>query len=327
MTNHQPPLYITPAEYISLYPKYLAAMTARKKSIHTLKSYDVALRKFRDYLDETKPDEITPLTVEDWTSAMLEGGVSTNSANNYYGTIARFFQWATRMKLVQESPMPEDGAPKRKFTAKDIPTRDEILRLLDPKNIPHSINAKLPKRNYAIVAFLILTGLRSDELRELCPADLDYETNTLTVRNGKGSKERQAPFPPKAQEVVRNYLASGIRPNWATNADPLFGTHQLSAKMSDEEKEDETNLWHKFDAATLGRLVKRYGMRVIGRDIHPHLLRHCAASLWDDAGANLRDVQEALGHSSIRTTEQVYLHTLNKKKAAASISQMLTAIL
>lgn len=299
--SHPIPETLTPSEYNSLYPKYLAAMTARKKSTHTIKSYDVALRKFRDYLDETKAGEITPLVIEGWTSAMFERGVSTNSANNYYGTIARFFQWATRMKLVLESPVPEDSAPQRKFMAKDIPTRDEILRLLDAANIPRSIKGKLPKRNYAIVATLILTGLRSDELRELCPADLDFETNTLTVRNGKGSKERQAPFPPKAQEVVRNYLASGIRPEWATNADPLFGTHQSAGKMTDEEKKVETNLWHKFDAATLGRLVKRYGMRVIGRNIHPHLLRHCAASLWDDAGANLRDVQEALGHSSIRT--------------------------
>lgn len=327
---HQIPESLTPAEYTDLYPRYLASERAQKKSEHTLRAYDLGLRKFRDYLNEMNPDEITPLTVQEWSDSLMST-VSQNSANQYYGAVDRFFAWAKRMKLVSESPIPEKGRPTFIFEKKEIPSEDEIKRLLDPANIPKSIKGKLPKRNYAIVATIILTGLRSDELRELRPSDLHWDEKTITVRNGKGSKERNVPFMPAAQAVLKNYLASGLRPAWATDEDYLFGTHQHEGKIESDEDEPEGNetdrkeLWHKFHGATLDRLVKRYGKRVIGRDIYPHLLRHCATSLWADGGADIRDVQLALGHSSLRTTEKVYTHILNKDKAAKNIAEKFSA--
>lgn len=317
------PAALTPAEYINLYPRYLASERSQKKSEHTLKAYDLALRKFRDYLNETNPDEITPLTVQEWTDSMMDSDVSSNSVGQYWDSVARFFAWAVKMKLVAESPMPEDGKPKHKFTKKEIPSEDEIKRLLDPANIPFSLKGKLPLRNYTIVAFICLTGLRSDELRELRLSDLDFENSILTVRNGKGGKERQAPFPAIAQEIVKKYLAAKIRPEWATDDDLLFGTHQHDL---DEETAERNEMWHKFDAATLGRLVKRYGKTVIGREIHPHLLRHCATSIWADAGADIRDVQLALGHASLTTTERIYTHILDKGKAAKNIAGTLSML-
>lgn len=322
--SHQIPESLTPKEYTDLYPKYLASERAQKKSEHTVRAYDLGLRKFRDYLNETNPDEITPLTVQEWTDSLMMI-VSQNSANQYYGAVERFFTWAKRMKLVSESPMPESSRPSLIFKKKEIPTQDEIKRLLDPANIPRSIKGKLPRRNYAIVATIILTGLRSDELRELRPADLHWDESFITVRSGKGSKERNVPFMPAAQTVLRNYLDSGIRPAWATDEDFLFGTHQHEGKMEEDESEDQNELWHKFHASTLDRLVKRYGKRVIGRDIYPHLLRHCATSLWADGGADIRDIQQALGHANLRTTENVYMHILDKAKAAKNIAEKFSA--
>lgn len=320
---HEIPAALTPAEYNELYPRYLASERSQKKSEHTLKAYDLGCRKFRDYLAETKPEEITPLCVQEWTDSMMDSGISNNSAAQYWDTVSRFFSWAVRMKLVSSSPMPEDGRPEFKFTKKDIPTQEEIAKLLDPKNIPHSIQGKLPLRNYTIVAFIAMTGLRSDELRELRVSDLDFENGTVTVRNGKGGKEREAPFPDFAQRIVKKYLSSKIRPKWATDEDLLFGTHQHNLNEETAKREE---MWHKFDAATLGRLVKRYGKTVIGREIHPHLLRHCATSVWADAGADLRDIQQALGHASLTTTERIYTHVLNKKKAAKNIVKTLSLL-
>lgn len=316
------PSILTPKDYNELYPRYLASEKAQKKSVNTLKAYDLSLRKFRDYLAKVNPEEITPLVVQEWTDSMLEADVSANSAGQYWDGVNRFFDWAIKMKLVSESPMPEDGKPDHTFTKKNIPEEDEIKRLLDPANIPFSIKGKLPFRNYTIVAFITLTGLRSDEVRELRLSDLDFENNTLTVRNGKGGKEREAPFPEIAQEIVKKYLDKKIRPSWAGPEDLLFGTH--SAGLDDETSADETK-WHKFDASTLGRLVKRYGKTVIGKEIHPHLLRHCATSIWADQGANIRDVQLALGHSNLATTERIYTHILNKKKAAQNVSSVLSS--
>ena len=317
------PETLTPAQYNELYPRYLASERSQKKSEHTIKAYDLGLRKFRDYMNETNADEITPLTVQEWTDSMLDSGVSNNSAGQYWDSVSRFFKWAKRMKLVSESPMPEDGKPDFKFEKQEIPSKEEIMRLLDPANIPFSIKGKLPLRNYTIVSTIILTGLRSDELRELRLSDLNFDKKTITVRSGKGGKERKAPFSDRAQEIIRNYLAAKIRPAWATDEDLLFGTHQHDLNEDTATKEEQ---WHKFDAATLGRLVHRYGMTVIGRDIHPHLLRHCATSLWDDAGADIQNVSRALGHAHIATTEKVYLHILDKTKAAKNIAETLSML-
>lgn len=318
------PETLTPTEYTELYPRYIASERSQKKSEHTLRAYDLGLRKFRDYLSETEADEITPLTVQEWTDSMLDSGVSNNSAGQYWDSVSRFFKWAKRMKLVSESPMPEDGKPDFKFTKKEIPTKEEIKRLLDPANIPFSLKGKLPLRNYTIVSTIILTGLRSDELRELRPNDLDFENNTITVRCGKGGKTRQAPFPKQAQEIIKKYLAANIRPDWATGEDLLFGTHQHELN---EETATNEERWHKFACATLGGLVHRYGKAVIGKEIHPHLLRHCATSLWDDAGADIQDVSRALGHAQIATTEKVYLHILDKTKAAKNIAETLSMLI
>lgn len=319
----QIPDILTAEQYNDLYPRYLTSERSRKKSEHTIKAYDLGLRKFRDYLAESDETEITPLVVQEWTDSMMTSGISQNTASQYYGAVERFFDWAKKLKLVADSPMPEDGRPSIVFQKKQVPEKDEIKRLLDPANIPWAITSKKPLRNYTIVSLIILTGMRSDELRELCLSDLDFEEGGILIRNGKGGKERVAPFPRRAQEIVKQYLASGIRPSWATEEDYLFGTHQHDL---DEETAERNELWHKFDSATLGRLVHRYCMTVIGKEVHPHLLRHCAASLWDDAGADIRDVQKALGHANLATTERVYVHILDKTKAAKAINTVLSMI-
>lgn len=314
------PASLTPKEYNELYPRYLASEKSQKRSPNTIKSYDLGLRKFRDYLEKTNPDEIAPLVVQEWTDSLLDDDVSANTVGQYWDTVNRFFEWAIKMKLVSESPMPSGSKPDHKFTKKNIPTKEEIIRLLDPANIPFSLKRKLPLRNYTIVSFIALTGLRSNELRELRLSDLDFENSVLTVRNGKGGKERNAPFPKLAQDIVEDYLSAKIRPNWATPEDYLFGTH---SRGLDEETASNEMMWHKFDSTTLGRLVHRYGKAVIGRELHPHLLRHCATSLWADAGADMRDIQLALGHANLSTTERIYTHILDKKKAAQNVASII----
>lgn len=299
-------------DYLKLYPRYIASERSQRKSQATVRSYEQTLRHFAEWLDENDVESVEPLVAQDWVNSLYDRGLSMNSVSLYFGTVERFFGWAVKMKLVKESPMPKER-PEFKIKDKTIPTKDEIKKLLDTK--PYTLRSKLPIRNYTIVTTILLTGLRSDELRELRLNDLNFEKGYILVRNGKGGKSRKVPFPKRCQQNIREYLASGVRPEGLDDEDYLFGT-----------RHEEGETWHKLDGTTLGRMVHRYGMKVIGKDIHPHLLRHCAASIWDDHDVPMRDVQKALGHSSIATTERIYVHILNDEKTASTVNDALADI-
>lgn len=322
--------YLTPKDYVELSAKWIATEKSKKKSDHTIRSYDLARRKLIEYTDSHEVELLTPLVLTDWRTAMYESGLSTNTIEQYMNGVKRFFDWAKRLRVVSEIPLSPEDVPKHEFKKQTIPTKAEIKRLIDQK--PYTLQSLYPLRNYTIVAFLCLTGLRSDELRSLRVSDLNFEKGYVLVRNGKGGKERKAPFPNKAREIIRDYLESGFRPAWCDDEDWLFGiaehegfqrtTSQTNCPTA-EEREAE---WHKMTPANLGRLVKRYVMKVIGKDVHPHTLRACAASLWDDADVSMRDVQKALGHANISTTERIYVHILDDRKSANTINEALDNI-
>lgn len=304
------PNYLKRNDNQMLYKRYIASEQAQKKSANTIKAYDKALRRFNAYLDENKIDEITPLAVTDFKAELNEQGMSTNTINDYLGTLWRYFHWLNRMRVIKKDAMPisEEDIPKREFKKQSIPTKEEILKLIYYQ--PKLWKTKQPIKNHAIVTLMCLTGLRSDELRSLTLADCNFDDRYILVRNGKGGKERTVPFPIKAKEAVTEYLNTGLRPSELSDDDYLFGT------LVD-------NRWNKMDSSTLYRMIQRYARRVIGKEIHPHTLRHCSASLWDYADVPMRDVQKALGHASITTTERVYMHILDDHKSAMTINSAL----
>ena len=329
MKQNKLPEYLTPKEYNELSAKWIATEKSKKKSACTIRSYDLGRRKLAEYLNSNETiEEITPLVITDWRTELYDSGLSNNSIESYMGSVRRFFEWVKRLKVVSETPITSEDIPKKEFKKQTIPTKAEIKKLIEKK--PHILQSLYPIRNYAIIVFLCMTGLRSDELRSLKVSDLNFEKGYVLVRNGKGGKERKAPFPNRAKEVIREYLASGFRPAWCTDEDWLFGIGEHEGyRRSDKTKtnspsaEERNAEWHKMSAHNLGTVVKRYVMKVIGKDVHPHTLRACAASLWDDADVSMRDVQKALGHANISTTERIYVHILDDRKSASAINEAL----
>lgn len=316
------PEFLSVEAYDGLSLRWIATEKAMKQSAHTIKAYDLAWRKLGEFLSKSNETEITPLVLNEWKVDLLNSGLANNTVNLYMGSISRFLSWCVRMKVIAENPMDEVEIPKYTMEKQTIPTKSEILKLINHR--PYILSSKKPIRNHAIVGLICLTGLRSDELRSLRLGDCDFEKEFILVRNGKGGKERKVPFPKKARELIREYLRSGLRPDWCTDEDYLFGSGNADDGQEGlEPNETKVKEWHKMDASVLGRIVKSYGKRVIGKNIHPHTLRHCAASLWDDADVSMRDVQKALGHSSITTTERVYMHILDDTKATSVINDAL----
>lgn len=304
-------------QYPEAIGTYLKSLSSLGKSVNTIKLYSAVLHRFGNYLRELggNPD-ITPDTVADYRNTLCDGNLSDNSVRQHLTVIHAFFakieafsRLSGRLDVnpVLRDEIPDETAP----TYDDSLTSEEIRLLLDSRP---KTDSKLRLRNYAIVVLFLQSGLRNSELRALTPEDLDYANHTITVKHGKGDKARQAPFPRLSREILREYLDAGIRPADLPGTAPLFGSL------------DDRGEWKEYNINALNALVKRYTKKVIGREIHCHLLRHAAASSWDDAGIPLRDVQKALGHSDVRTTERVYVQILNRSRAAQNISRVFDGV-
>ena len=302
---------------------YLSDLKISSKSAATYAQYAQVLNNFCEWLNgagntgngtdtaEEQQSIITPLTISAYKQHLAAKGVSNNSMLHYLTMLRSAFRWAIENGLhTTEQPVTPSLLPKPEQIKHDVLTLDEIRTLLTGKRPPLTNKHKF-KRNRAIVIFLIMSGVRVSELINIKIGDLDYEHNSVYIDHGKGDKSRCAPLTSKAQFYIRDYLDERRKANSGStiNSDSfLFASDDGITQLNRN---------------AVSRFVEGYVARLTGHEgITAHDLRHAAASLWDDRGANIRDVQKALGHSSVETTEKVYVQILNKKKAAERISKI-----
>ena len=250
--------------------------------------------------------------VLNYRDEMLEAGAQESSVKQRLVDLRAFFAAFAKPRLVPglsypENPVETDFAPRTKKRPYDpILTDAQVTALLSSAK-PDGAWGKNWPRNYAMLALMLSTELRSEELRSLTLADLDFEEEIITVAHGKGDKFREVDFPLFARAAVELYLQSGIRPAHLPSSAPLFGTG--------EEWKIGTRQW--LHGVTV-RLVKQAtGVDNVG----PHDLRHIGARLKLNAGASMEELQAELGHSQITTTK-IYtgrLQTKRGRKGAASV--------
>lgn len=288
---------------------YLADLRI-SKSQKTYEQYELVLRKFGEWLEQTAAEQmqeqITPLTITAWKQAVAERGVKQNTIIHYLMILKSFFRWAIANRFYSEQPVEDEVFPQEEEIKHDIPTLDEIQLLLSgkiPPRTPHAL------RNLAIVTLFIESGMRVSELCALTVGNVDFENCMIAIQNGKGSKARFVPLLPRSTRRIQAYLderektygKSAIAPSM-----PLFcgNTEELQP----------------LNRNTVSEVVKGYVERLTGhKGIGAHDLRHAAASWWDRQNIPIRTVQKALGHSSVQTTERVYVQILDKKQAARDI--------
>jgi integrase/recombinase XerC len=203
--------------------------------------------------------------------------------------LRRYFRWLVRTGVMAKDPTIGLSTPRGEGRLPRVLSRPELDTLLDPGTEGGPVSL----RDRAVVELLYGSGLRVAELCGLSPTDLDLPQGTVTVW-GKGSKQRQVPMSAPSIEATRRWLADG-RPALEGPASPA-------------------------DAAFLNSRGRRLGPRDVRRILdrhsasptHPHALRHTFATHLLDGGADLRAVQEMLGHSSLETT-QVYTHVSKER--------------
>ncbi len=292
-------------QYIEQFKKYL--QVEKYVSVHTLRNYSIDMEQFEKFLKDTNlcPDgsssgidikKIDNVVIRTFLGSLHKGGICNNSMSRKLSTLRTFFKYLCREGYIQKNPARLVATPK---VPKKIPSFlpiDEAFRLMD---IPDSKTLS-GLRDKAILETLYGAGIRISELVSLNVTNVDLERGYIRVF-GKGRKERIVPLGKKACDAIREYLnkrGQGYR----------------------GKEQDRTDIPVCQGALFLnlrgGRLTSRSGWNIvdkyarkgaIARHISPHSLRHTFATHLLEGGADLRVIQELLGHSSLSTTQK-YTH-------------------
>lgn len=275
------------------FDDYLALECGR--SAHTRRAYLSDLRSLFAFLAEGGQDGLTALSLpllRSWLAAQAGTGAARTTVARRTSAVKTFTAWAARCGLLSSDPAARLQLPKTRRTLPAVLRQDQALRAMSAANSGAQQGAPLALRDRLIVELLYATGIRVSELCGLDIRDVDASRRVLRVL-GKGDKQRTVPFGEPAAEALRSWLSDG-RPTLITaESGPAL---LLGARGRRLDPRQARTVVHQTVAAVAG-----------APDIGPHGLRHSAATHLLEGGADLRIVQELLGHSSLATT-QLYTH-------------------
>ncbi len=263
----------------------------------TLSAYSSDLNRYRAHLAEVgihSPGDIVREDLLDYLIALRRGGLSARSASRHLSAIRRFHQFLCDERITKTNPAEDFDSPRLVQSLPHVLSALEVEQLIDA---PDSSTEK-GVRNRAILELFYSCGLRISELAALPLQNVSFEESAIRVQ-GKGSKTRLVPLGEEAMTKLQFWLA--IRQRWTIKDSTLF----LS---STGRRMGRTSVW----------LVVKEAARAanIRQNVTPHMLRHSFATHLLDNGADLRAVQEMLGHSDITTT-QIYTHVSAERLSKA----------
>ena len=279
----------------------------RNVSEHTLRNYQSDLEQFVDHLapadaktgKRNLPDlaEVDHITIREWLATLHTAQKKKSSIARKLAALRTFFQFLVREGVVEQNPAKLVATPRlEKKLPKHLSIEDAIKFIETPDT-----NTELGKRDRAMLELMYATGVRVAELTKLNIGHIDFRNRLIRV-TGKRRKERIVPFGEPALESLKAYLE--VRDGLLNNA-PV------------PEREPEALFLNyqgtRITTRSVGRMVDKYIRICSGRyDISPHALRHSFATHLLDSGADLRDIQELLGHARLSST-QIYTHVSMEK--------------
>ncbi len=278
---------------IDRFLRYL--QVERNASDLTLKSYREDLTLLAEYLAEAQdgqppqPGEITVLDLRGYVAALHESGYAKSTIARRLASLRSFFRFGQREGWTKANPARPLRNPRQGRSLPHFLSAEELGRLLQtpPDDEP------LGLRDRAILETMYSAGLRVSELVGLCDGDLDFEAGVVRVR-GKGRRERLAPVGSYATKALRRWLRK--RKLHSTEPDGAAAAVFVN------------KFGRRLTTRSVGRMLEKY-LKLAGLDQRttPHSLRHSFATHLLDRGADIRSVQELLGHKNLITT-QIYTH-------------------
>ncbi|MGN6274476.1 MAG: tyrosine recombinase XerC [Solirubrobacterales bacterium] len=272
-------------EALSLYDRDLRA---RGSAERTRRAYGVDLGGFAEWAGEQGlgPGDVRYRDVRRYAAGLSNAGAAATTVSRKLAAVRGLYGFLVRTGRAGANPAELVSSPKRAEKLPRVLTTEQMRSLLE--RIP--ARTPLELRDRAMLELAYSCGLRCEEIVNLDEGALDFETEQLRVL-GKGSKERLLPVGEPAQRALRRYLEKGRRALVADPREPALFLSKSGRRLSNSDVTRRLGLWTREAALAAG--------------ISPHALRHSFATHLLEGGADLRTIQELLGHASISTT-QVY---------------------
>jgi integrase/recombinase XerC len=266
---------------------FLRHLRERNASSHTIKAYAGDLDVFAAYVGSRDWKAVDHVAIRGFLSHLYEKGLGKTSVARALAAVRSLYRWLAQEGVVEQNPAKLVSTPRLPKRLPRVPTIEEVNSVLDGK-MPEV--ASFPERDRLLLELLYGCGIRNSELVGINIDDIRISNEAILIR-GKGKKERYVPFGGSALEALTRYLP------WRQQllvtlkrTTPALLVNQRGGRLT---------------TRSVGRIVKRIAIaKGLSPDVHPHTLRHAFGTHMLEEGADLRAIQELLGHERLATTQR-----------------------
>lgn len=267
--------------------QFLRVLQERNASAHTIKAYAGDLDNFSGYVGTRGWKSIDHVAIRGFLSHLYQKGLGKASVARSLAAVRSLYRWLAQEGVVEQNPAKLVATPKLPKKLPRVPTIEEMNTVLDG-DMPEV--AAFPERDRLLLELLYGCGIRNSELIGINLDDIRASAEAILIR-GKGKKERYVPFGGSAASALRAYLP--------TRQDLLAKTKKNTSALLVNQRGG------RLTVRSVGRIVKKIAVaRGLSPDVHPHTLRHAFGTHMLEEGADLRAIQEMLGHERLSTTQR-----------------------
>ena len=266
---------------------FVRHLREKNSSPHTIKAYTGDLANFSAYFGSRNWKQIDHIAIRGFLSQLYEKGLSKTSVARSLAAVRSLYRWLAQEGEVDQNPAKLVATPKLPKKLPRVPTIEEMNSVLDGK-MPET--AAFPERDRLMLELLYGCGIRNSELIGINIDDIRLSAEAILIR-GKGKKERYVPFGGSAKNALAAYLPA----RQATLAEARKNTPALLINQRGG----------RLTTRSVGRIIKKIAVaKGLSADVHPHTLRHAFGTHMLEEGADLRAIQEMLGHERLSTTQR-----------------------
>jgi integrase/recombinase XerC len=266
---------------------FLRHLRERNASLHTIKAYTGDLANFTSYAGSRGWKQLDHIAIRGFLSQLYEKGLSKTSVARSLAAVRSLYRWVATEGVVDQNPAKLVATPKMPKKLPRVPTIEEMNSVLDGQ-MPET--AAFPQRDRLMLELLYGCGIRNSELTGINCDDIRLSAEAILIR-GKGKKERYVPF----GDSVKAALAAYLPVRQATLAEARKNTPALLIN----------HRGGRLTTRSVGRIIKKIAVaKGLSPDVHPHTLRHAFGTHMLEEGADLRAIQELLGHERLATTQR-----------------------